>query len=119
LHNAELADTGRDHREVLGASGHVADHDRVVRGDQRLAVGEHDPPIAGHADAVVVAVAEYDLADLRRQFSPAATAVAPSTTITAETPTITLAPSNADTTVPEITPPSTTIPSSTQTTTGG
>lgn len=63
--------------------------------------------------------AEYDLGDLRQQFSPAATAVAPSTTITPETPAVTVAPSSVDATVPEIMPPSTTIPVSTQTTTGG
>ena len=53
LHDAELAQTGGDNREILCSIAPVADHHRVVGGDQGFAVGEHDPPVVGDADAVV------------------------------------------------------------------
>jgi phage shock protein PspC (stress-responsive transcriptional regulator) len=63
--------------------------------------------------------AEYNLEELRYQFSSPAPAVAPSTTIVPDTPTVTLTPSGIDPTVPDITPPSTTASLTTQTTIGG
>jgi hypothetical protein len=63
--------------------------------------------------------AEYDLEELRYQFSSAGPTVAPSTTIVPDAPTVTVAPSGVSPTVPDITPPSTTASLTTKTTIGG